>query len=61
MKNNQLKATLLALGLGLGMGLSSTAIAAFQPSEEQCEEAGYQCLQEDDQNACRFLFQYCLD
>jgi len=57
MKKNKFKIALLALGLGFG--INSASIAAWYPSPEQCAELEIQC--EEDFNACRDYFHYCMN
>jgi hypothetical protein len=59
MINSKLKTSLIALSFGLGLGLSSTAMAAWTPTPQQCAEMEEQCFEEDNNAACINLFEYC--
>jgi hypothetical protein len=58
MKDNKLKATIVALTFGLGLGLSSSSMAAWWPSVSQCEQMQEACEETDDAQACNQWFSY---
>lgn len=58
MQNNKLKASLIALSFGLGLGLSSTTMAAWWPSAQQCAAMEAACMATDDEELCQEWMSY---
>lgn len=58
MKNNKLKTSMLVLAFGMAMGASSSAVAAWWPTAQQCVEMKEACNADDDIDACNDWFSY---